>query len=288
MNQPGAEVTGRYLHGVPCWIELEAPDPGWAAAFYARLFGWEVRPPSEGSGGYLVASLDGAPVAGIATRSPDGDGPGPAAWRTYVATADLDATTAAVTAAGGSVTVPVRDVAGLARAGLYADRAGATIGAWQAAALEGAGRVNEPGAWNFNTLRTPREEEAVTFYADVFGWEARVADFGADTATMWCLPGYGHHIEARNPGWMQGHLDRGSPPGFVDVVAWLEEVPPSPGSPGGAGWSVEFNVADTRALAELAVRLGGGVAVEPREAGGMWVGVLRDPQGATFAVNDFG
>jgi predicted enzyme related to lactoylglutathione lyase len=288
MSHAAEATTGRYLPGVPCWIELDSTDPGSSAEFYAGVFGWELRPPPEGPGDYLVAHLDGAPVAGIATRDGDADDRAPAAWRTYVATADLDTTTEAVTAAGGTVLTPARDVAGLARAGLYADRSGAVIGAWQAEALDGAARVNEPNSWNFNTLRAPALKEAMAFYTDVFGWQAREVDFGVVTATMWCLPGYGEHLDSRDPGWLQGHLDRGSPPGFVDVVAWFEELPPTPGRHGGGTWSVELNVTDTRELTERVSRLGGTVEAGPQEADGLWTALLRDPQGATFAVNDFG
>ena len=98
-------MTGQrtYPHGVTCWIDTEQPDPAAASRFYAGLFGWtltEAVPPGA-PGSYLIATLDGQDVAAIAPASG-----GAAAWNTYVAVDDADATAAAVTAAGGTVVSP--------------------------------------------------------------------------------------------------------------------------------------------------------------------------------------
>src|SRR5579862_4972348 len=42
-NRPkGAVVLKRdgYIHGVPCWVDTNQPDPEAAVAFYGGLFGW--------------------------------------------------------------------------------------------------------------------------------------------------------------------------------------------------------------------------------------------------------
>ncbi len=78
-------MPDRYLPGVPCWIELLAPDPAGAESFYADLFGWAF------DGG--VARLGGRAVAGIR----QGYG---AEWTTAVRVADVVATTARALARG--------------------------------------------------------------------------------------------------------------------------------------------------------------------------------------------
>ena len=99
-----------WLPGTPCWVDLTAPDPEVADDLLlgpVRLAG---RADSAADFGlYRVARQGGRRVAGIG--SPPPDQPMPAAWTTYLATADADATAAAITAAGGTVLFAPIDVA---------------------------------------------------------------------------------------------------------------------------------------------------------------------------------
>lgn len=292
-------TTPLYPPGVPCWVEVTSPDAATVAPFYRDLFGWQI---GEGlttpdGGTYLVASGDGGQVAGLVqpggpaggeaggrdtTRTGGGPGIASGAWRTYVGVADLEAAASAVVDAGGSVNTPAFDVPGLARAALFTDPSGAVFGARELTEHRGAEVVNAPNSWNFNTLRTSDPEAMARFYGAVFGWRATAVDFGFATATMWCLPGYGDFLDARNPGWKQGHIDGGSPAGFTDAVGWLEQDADGP------NWTVEFNVPDAARTAERAADLGGQVLVGPVDLGGTGSAVLADPTGAQFTVNDYG
>ena len=92
----------RYIPGVPCWIDINQPDPEAAVAFYGGLFGWEfedVTPPGAPVK-YFLALLPGGPVAGVASQ-PEGMQRA-VAWDTYVWVADADETAAKVRAAGGT------------------------------------------------------------------------------------------------------------------------------------------------------------------------------------------
>jgi len=82
-------IPRTYPHGVPCWIDTEQPDPAAAADFYGRVLGWrcEDTAPPGASGPYLVATLQGSAVAGLA---PTADG-GPARWTTSIAVDDVEA-----------------------------------------------------------------------------------------------------------------------------------------------------------------------------------------------------
>jgi predicted enzyme related to lactoylglutathione lyase len=52
-------------------------------------------------------------------------------------------------------------------------------------------------------------------------------------------------------------------------------------------WSVTFSVADTDAIVEGAVQLGGRVVVPALDTPPVRVAVLSDPQGAEFTVSRF-
>jgi uncharacterized protein len=56
-----------YPPGVPCWVQILAPDPKAAIDFYGRLFGWKFMGPgpmvSNPRGQYYVAQVRGREVA---------------------------------------------------------------------------------------------------------------------------------------------------------------------------------------------------------------------------------
>src|ERR1700689_3807185 len=99
------EMTS-YEHGVPSWIDVGTPDPQAALSFYAELFGWVGQDMGEEMGHYIIVSKDGKQVAAI---SPAQD-PGPPRWTTYIDVDDLDAVTAKVEPAGGTVLMGPMDV----------------------------------------------------------------------------------------------------------------------------------------------------------------------------------
>lgn len=242
-------MPDRYLAGVPCWIELLAPEPDAAAAFYARVFGWES---ADG-----VARLDGRAVAGIR----QGYG---AAWTTAIRVDDAVAATARALAAGA------REVPG----GL-ADPPGAMFAVRERG---GAELVNAPGTWNWSNLETTDLERAEAFYATVFGWESMPMGEGV---RMFRRPGYGDHLAELDPSLRERHAQPGIPPGFSDAVAWLV--------PGHAPvWSVTFAVDDVDAVAARAVERGGEVVVAPYDQQGARVATLRDVAGAVFTVSRWG
>ena len=239
-------MSDRYIPGVPCWIELGAPEPDAAAAFYAALFGWTVE--------HGVARLDGRAVAGIAD--------GPPGWTTYVRVDDPSAAAARVEAAGGRV-----DGARLT------DPAGAELAI---VAQGGAELVNAPGTWNWSNLESPDADAAQAFYGAVFGWEAMPMGPGV---AMFRVPGYGDRLAELDPALRERHAEAGIPPGFSDAVAWLV-----PGE-GAARWTVTFAVDDPDGIAARAQELGGTVRVPPYDEQGARIATLRDPHGAEFTVS---
>jgi predicted enzyme related to lactoylglutathione lyase len=242
-------MPDRYLPGVPCWIELLAPEPDAAASFYGELLGWTV---ADG-----VARLDGRAVAGIR----QGYG---AVWTTAIRVDDAAALTARALAAGGHE-VP----------GGLADPAGAHFALREQA---GAELVNVPGTWNWSNLETSHVADAEAFYGAVFGWESMALGEGV---RMFRLPGYGDRLAELDPSLRERHAQPGVPPGFSDAVAWLV-----PGEP--ARWSVTFAVDDVDGVAERCAVLGGEVVVAPYDEEGARLAVLRDAAGADLTVSHWG
>lgn len=128
------------MHGEFCWNELLTRDVEGAKRFYAEVFGWGYEVSHAcAEGPYVVAFLEGRPVAGIYDIS-DAQYEGlPPHWFAYIATEDVDAAIAAAVAAGAK---PIREafaIEGVGRFGLLTDPAGAAIGFFEPAQSEGCG-----------------------------------------------------------------------------------------------------------------------------------------------------
>jgi len=269
-----------YPAGVPCWIDTSQPDPEGAAAFYSRVFGWDVENvmPEGSEGVYLIGRIRGGDVAAISAQMPDA--PALPAWNTYIAVESVDETAAKIADAGGRLVAEPMDVMDAGRMAVAADPEGAVFSLWQQGQHKGAKVVNEHGSLNFNTLSTRDPERAKAFYGAVFGWSTLSLGGGAE---MWTLPGYGDHLEELNPGMRAGMAEMGAPKGFEDVVAAL--MPLTDDQP--AHWSVTFAVDDADATAAKAGELGGKVLVPPFDAPWVRSAVIADPAGATFVASQF-
>lgn len=251
-------VTTPYPPGTPCWVDLAAPDQQAALDFYSDIFGWtgEIGPPE--TGGYSVCRLEGEPVAGImAAVAMDDQPPPPTVWTTYLATDALDDAAQAISSAGGTVLMPAMDVMQLGRMCIAADPAGAVFGLWQAADFPGAGIVNERGAVIWNELNTTDRQGAADFYRTVLGIEAEAME-GAEGY-------YALNVRGRTVGGMQSlpaELPAGTPP----------------------HWLTYFAVADTNGTVARVANLGGAVLEPPFDMIAGRMAVVKDPQGATFAL----
>src|SRR5262249_60340994 len=94
----------------------------------------------------------------------------PPHWNSYVSGDDVDAMTAKVEGAGGTVMAPPFDVMEAGRMSVVQDPTGAVILLWQAKESIGARLVNEAGTVSWSELRTPDVPKGAAFYNKVFGW----------------------------------------------------------------------------------------------------------------------
>jgi uncharacterized protein len=244
----------KYEAGVPSWVDLGAPDPQLAADFYGALFGWEAPEGPPESGGYRVAMVGDAAVAGIGPQQ----NPGPPVWATYVNVEDAAAVAVSVTEHGGQVLVPPMDVMDAGRMAVFMDPMGAVFSVWQPNQHPGAQLVNEPGTWSWSELITTDVPASKAFYGAVFGWGAETHGDGPGAYTEWQVGGRS----------VSGLMEK--PPGMPD------EVP--------SHWGVYFSVEDTDAAIERIKELGGALVMPPMQVEPGRMAVVSDPAGATFNI----
>jgi hypothetical protein len=251
----GVKLTFR--PGQPAWVDLGTPDMDSAQRFYGQLLGWTVeRSDDPATGGYAVAKVDGDDVAGLGPQQ----SPGKPYWSVYFATADVDATAAAVKDAGGRMLMAPMDVMQLGRMALFADPEGAAFCVWEPRDHHGADRVEAPGALAWAELGTRDPRAAVAFYTSVFGWCARPSAAG------------GAYTQLRPSG-----ADRDA----IGMLRMGEEFPPDVP----AHWLVYFGTQDCDESAAMAKELGATVMVGPADIPGAGrFAILEDPQGAVFAL----
>ncbi|MGE5155405.1 MAG: VOC family protein [Bdellovibrio bacteriovorus] len=252
-----AEMTS-YLPGTFCWVDLAAPDPEAAKAFYGSVFGWTAEDPYADAGvPYTMLSYEGRQACGLYPPSPE-QGPMPY-WSSYVSVTDVDAAAERAVALGATLVMPGMDVMEEGRMCFIQDPTGAMVGLWQARAHHGAQIDNQVGARSWNELLTRDTVRASAFYGALFGWTTRTS-----------------------PELMEGRYAlfelAGKPVGgMLEIQADWGPMRPH--------WTVYFGVADCDAALETAARLGGSVLMGPEEIEKVGrFAYLRDPQGATFAV----
>ena len=254
------KVVTEYPNGVFNWIDLSTTDPEAAKAFYSALFGWDSVDIPTGMGTmYTMLKIDGYNVGGLSPMDPalqeKGHGP---FWSSYIKHDDVDAVTARITEAGGTVMMPPMDVMEDGRLTMATDPAGAHFGVWQPRNHLGAQIVNQPNSLVWNELQTNDIEGAKAFYNAVFGWTDEVDQTGYVACSA------GDRVQA----------------GMMAIDESWGPVPPN--------WTIYFMVEDVAAMAEKVRELGGNVMVPPSPAGEVGTfSVVQDPQGGAFSMMQF-
>ena len=118
-----------YASGTPNWVDLQTTDQAAAKQFYGELFGWTLRRPSgRRDQRRLLFDGDARTARNVAAIAPLGDQAAagvPPHWNSYVSVDDVDATTAKVEPAGGTVIAPPFDVIDAGRMSVVQDPTGA-------------------------------------------------------------------------------------------------------------------------------------------------------------------
>lgn len=179
------------------------PDPHAAARFYGALLGWSFDEPAPMPGGigghYVVARVDGRPVAGIGQAS---DPESPAVWATHVAVSDLERALVAVGHAGGAlVTGPLEAVPE------------APFALWRLPGYEG-GEPEQPMPRDVVAVATPTDPAAVPPHWAV---NFRVEDTDATADHAVALGGTVRMAPTDTPGFRSAVI--GDPHGDVIAVS---------------------------------------------------------------------
>lgn len=245
--------------GAPCWADLMCSDFEASKKFYTALFGWEYEQTDpEQYGGYTNAHLNGRLVAGLSPYDPAMGGI-PDVWGVYLKSDDIQATTAAVEAAGGQVLAPPMHVEPYGHMAIYLDAGQAAVGAWQPETHQGFGVEVEPGSPAWHELYAKDYAGSVDFYQKAFGWKTSVMADSDDF--RYTTLGEG---DAALAGIMDGS-------GFLPA-----EVP--------AHWMNYWLVDDVDAACKVAVANGGTVVEEPADSPFGRLATLADCCGARFRI----
>lgn len=247
-----------FAPGTPCWVDLFSSDTDTAKTFYAGVLGWTAEDAGADFGHYVNFSSDGRRVAGMMPNN--GEQGMPDVWSTYLSTADLDATTAAATAAGAQVIAAPMQVAELGSMAVLVDPVGAAFGLWQAGTHTGFGKYNEPGSVTWDEHHSKDFARSTAFYQQLFGWEIE------------------HTSDTDEFRYFQGLVDGQTVAGLMDSASHLPAEVPS-------HWAVYFSVADVDAAAAKATELGGTVLRPPEDTPFGRIAELSDPTGAMFKLH---
>jgi predicted enzyme related to lactoylglutathione lyase len=247
----------QYTPGTFCWSELSSSDQQASKTFYASLLGWQANDVPVGEGQvYSMMQLDGKDVAAIASQPDQQREAGvPSMWNSYVSVESADDAAARAQQLGATVHAPAFDVMSSGRMAVLQDPQGAFVMVWEPREHFGAALVNAPGALVWNELQSPDLDASAAFYGELFGW------------TISDAPGMEpRYLAIKNGDANNGGMRAVEPPG----------APPS--------WLVYFGVEDLdRSLANLQ-ELGGSTVVGPMDIHIARLAVVRDPQGAVFAL----
>ncbi|HEX7490339.1 MAG TPA: VOC family protein [Candidatus Limnocylindrales bacterium] len=242
----------------PVWIDLSSSDAAASRDFYSRLFGWEIQvSPDPQYGGYSQAQIGGKDVAGIGPKMmPEA----PTAWSVYIGTADIVALAAKVQAAGGNVIAPPMQVGDQGSMAVFQDPAGAFISAWQPAMMAGGLVGAGAGTFGWAELSSRGLNEALPFYKQAFGWDAKVGTMGE---------GGPRYIEFRVGD---------------DLIAGAQDMNPMVPPEVPSYWLVYFSVDDVDASLRKALEIGAREVLSPMDFAGGRFAIVSDPQGASFGL----
>ncbi len=243
------------------WYELMTPDATAAAAFYAKVVGWDAQDSGLPGMAYTLLKVGDAQVAGLMATPAELQAIGvPPAWSGYVAVDDVDAMAARVLGAGGKVLRPAEDIPQVGRFAVVADPQNACFMLFKALPADPPPMppAQAAGTFGWHELRATDGPAVFDFYATLFGWtKGEGLDMGPlGTYQLFEIDG-------------------------VSSGAIMTKEPDSPMP----GWRYYVRVDGIDAALERVRSLGGTVTMGPAQVpGDLWVAHAHDPQGAVFAL----
>jgi uncharacterized protein len=249
-EQGATELPGKFV-----WHNLVTGDSEAARKFYGELFGWEFE--LKDNGRYSVIRYQGRNLGGILDTSKDGNAPKSGRWLSAMSVADLDASLAALSKAGGKQVEAPIEVSGVGRVVTVEDADGALL--HLLAPERGDPPDVEPAlnTWLWHELLANHAERALAFYEAAFGYRTE--------------PLKKHPSSEYRVLWSSGEARAG--------------VMQNPFEKTRSTWIPYVRVDDPAALAERVPGLGGRVVVAPRpDVRDGTLALVLDPSGAPIAL----
>lgn len=231
------------------WREQVSSDPKQAQQFYTQLFGWDTEVFKPGEVDYTMISSGGKTHGGFSKAI---EGAPPPHWLSHVHVESVDETIEKVKSAGGKLAAGPFEMGEVGRIAILADPQGAYVSVYQP---EQEGPAAE-GVFVWEELGTTDADDAQRFYEEVFGWTT--TEMGADYG--------GYRVFSRGDAQIAGVMT------LPDA-----SIPPH--------WQPYVAVDDPDGTTAKAKELGATALMEPMDVPKVGrVGVIRDPQGATFGI----
>ena len=253
------------LQGSWIWYELMTADADGSKAFYDGVVGWNIQTTHGEDTGYgFINTAGGGMVGGVlhltAEMTQHGARP---CWIGYIGVDDVDASAAAVEAAGGKLLMPARDIEMAGRIAMVADPNGAPFYIMTPTPPPGGGESHAfsptlVGHCAWNELMGADQQAALDFYTGLFGWS---------------LP---EPMDMGEMGTYQFVAHDG-----VTTGAIMRKPPQAPVS----AWSHYFRVADIDAAKAAAEANGGTIHQDIHQVpGGDFIFIASDPAGALVGL----
>ncbi|HET7373006.1 MAG TPA: VOC family protein [Gemmatimonadaceae bacterium] len=255
---PATGTRGRFV-----WHDLMTTDIAAARAFYEKVVGWKTTKLEGGEMEYALLLSGETPetaIGGVMTLPAEAAAMGaPPSWLAYIEVPDTDATIDQAVKLGAKVHMPAKTIDQVGRFAVLQDPQGGSFAVITSATPLQPETDPAPRQFSWHELTTTDQAAAISFYEQLFGWEKK-SEF--DMGDMGIYYMYGR--------------DRFTYGGI------MRQTPQGPGT----YWLHYVLVADSAdAATERAKNAGATLMVGPMEVpGGDRIAVLRDPQGAVFAV----
>ncbi len=171
------EPTRATLQGKVVWHDLITDAPEASKHFYRELFGWEFEEVRISGGlfnaiDYTLIRHNGRLIGGMVDQAQLKTRGDVSQWMTLISVADVDAATAVVTAAGGTVLTAPLNLAQRGRSAVVADPQGALITLLQTNSRDPLDEAEaEIGGFLWNELWTEDFNAAAEFYKQLAGYE---------------------------------------------------------------------------------------------------------------------
>lgn len=258
------------LSGKVVWHDLISDNPEASKRFYRALFGWEFEEVGMSLGifntiDYTLIRHNGRLIGGIVNQSQLPASEDISQWITLISVADVDAASAAVEAAGGTVLTAAVDLAERGRLALVTDAEGALFSLLQTNSQDPPDDVEVAvGGFLWDELWVEDIDAAADFYK-------RVAAYAeADSVERTDVEMHDRYRVLRSQG----------KPRVGILQMPVEDLGPI--------WVNYLRIADAAALDAIVARvegLGGTILLDPqdREIGGR-VALIAGPSGAGIAL----